>query len=228
MRRGRRVQVLEVLRASDAPLAIADVAKRLGVHSNTVRFHLDTLVRTGQVERVDGPPDRPGRPPLRFRARPGMDPTGPENYRLLAEALLAAMAQHPDPSAGALRAGRRWGESRCEPFSSRRAAGKEFATGYLVDVLDELGFAPERARRNRSEVRLRHCPFLGLVDAYGPEVCSLHLGVMQGALNATGAPITVERLDPFVEPDLCVAHLGHRPKPESGGGPDRGPTGAGR
>ena len=35
----------------------------------------------------------------------------------------------------------------------------------------------------------------------------MHLGLMQGALTAMRAPITVDRLDPFVEPDLCVAHL---------------------
>lgn len=31
---------------------------------------------------------------------------------------------------------------------------------------------------------------------------------MQGALEAWQAPVDVERLDAFVEPDLCVAHLG--------------------
>jgi hypothetical protein len=30
---------------------------------------------------------------------------------------------------------------------------------------------------------------------------------MQGAMTTLGTPLTVERLDPFVEPDLCVAHL---------------------
>ena len=31
---------------------------------------------------------------------------------------------------------------------------------------------------------------------------------MQGALDALGAEITVTRLEPFVEPDLCLAHTG--------------------
>jgi hypothetical protein len=34
---------------------------------------------------------------------------------------------------------------------------------------------------------------------------------MQGALTAMRAPVTVDRLDPFVEPDLCVAHLAPAP-----------------
>ena len=38
-------------------------------------------------------------------------------------------------------------------------------------------------------------------------VCPIHLGFMQGALKTWAAPVTVDRLDAFVEPDLCVAHL---------------------
>jgi len=54
---------------------------------------------------------------------------------------------------------------------------------------------------------LRHCPFLELVESGAGIVCSLHLGLMQGAMAALCTPVTVERLDPFVEPDLCLAHL---------------------
>lgn len=79
----------------------------------------------------------------------------------------------------------------------------------LVDVLADLGFEPEPHRGARStQIRLRHCPFLDLVEAHGNLVCALHLGLMQGALTALDSPVTVDRLDPFVEPDLCVAHLG--------------------
>ena len=35
----------------------------------------------------------------------------------------------------------------------------------------------------------------------------MHLGLMQGALATLGSSATVEQLDPFAEPDLCVAHL---------------------
>jgi hypothetical protein len=30
---------------------------------------------------------------------------------------------------------------------------------------------------------------------------------MQGALSALNAQVTVDQLDRFVEPDLCVAHI---------------------
>lgn len=82
----------------------------------------------------------------------------------------------------------------------------------MIGVPDELGFEREPSSGPRDAmIRLRHCPFLALVpsdgDAGDSVVCALHLGLMQGALDAMGSPVTVDHLDPFAEPDLCVAHL---------------------
>lgn len=75
-------------------------------------------------------------------------------------------------------------------------------------LLDELGFEPEPPAGPRTrEIRLRHCPFLDLVDEYREVVCAIHLGLMQGAFDALGGRVGVERLEPFAEPDLCLAHL---------------------
>jgi hypothetical protein len=74
-------------------------------------------------------------------------------------------------------------------------------------------------------IRLRHCPFLELAEEYGTVVCPLHLGLMQGALAELRAPVAATRLEPFAEPDACVAHLapigsGHgRPRGGSTGSP---------
>jgi predicted ArsR family transcriptional regulator len=38
-------------------------------------------------------------------------------------------------------------------------------------------------------------------------VCSLHLGLMRGVLAEVRAPLKTDRLEPFVEPSLCLAHL---------------------
>lgn len=57
---GRRRAVLRALCASRVPMSIAAIAGKLGVHPNTVRFHLDNLVADGQVERVE-----PGRGDVR-------------------------------------------------------------------------------------------------------------------------------------------------------------------
>ena len=105
----RRAEVLDLLRHAGEPLSIAEIADRLGVHVNTVRFHLGTLVANGQVERAAGQPGTPGRPAQLFRTVAGMDPMGPRHYRVLAEALTAGLASDPDPSDRAVTAGRAWG-----------------------------------------------------------------------------------------------------------------------
>lgn len=213
-RPGRRFDVLQALKAARTPLSIAEIAAALGVHPNTVRFHLDTLVEHGQVERAETDRRAPGRPPLLFRAARGMDPTGPREYRLLAEVLAHSLASAPDPQLRAVEAGRAWGRARGLAMRNpaadapRTSAGEPQPVDRLVALLDELGFAPER-RDDGGEgaVGLRHCPFLELAETTSTVVCPVHLGLMQGAMDAWRATLTVNRLDAFVEPDLCMAHL---------------------
>jgi len=86
--------------------------------------------------------------------------------------------------------------------------GAEASIDHLLGVLDELGFAPERRESDgQQQLGLRHCPFLEVAETRTSVVCPIHLGVMQGALESWGAPVAVDRLDPFVEPDLCLARL---------------------
>ena len=235
---GRRAEMLRVLRGSAEPLSITDIATRLDVHPNTVRFHLEILQRAGQVERLEGPHRGPGRPPQLFRTVPGMDPAGPRHYRLLAEVLADGLAAQADSADLALRAGRRWAERLAvrepqEPGADKPAA--DDPVDRLVVLLDSLGFAPERtpavcepdgktdiktdiktddktdhgtAGDGASTIGLRSCPFLEMATTRSPVVCSVHLGLMRGALDGWGSPVTIDRLDPFVEPDLCIAHLG--------------------
>jgi predicted ArsR family transcriptional regulator len=207
---GRRREVLRVLRASPDPMSIAAIAEVLSVHPNTVRFHLDSLVGDGQVEQVAPGRKGPGRPPLMFRAVRQMDRGGTRHYRLLAEILTMAFAAERDPRAKALAAGRAWGRTVDSRLQSppADATSVDGAIEHLVDVLDELGFAPERRTiKGKQQVGLRHCPFLELAENRTSVVCPVHLGLMQGALEAWGAPVSVDRLDAFIEPDLCVARL---------------------
>lgn len=189
-------------------MSITAIAAELGVHPNTVRFHLDTLVIDGRVEQVE--PDRrgPGRPPLMFRPIRQMDPGGPRHYRLLAEVLTMSLAGERDPRAKALAAGRAWGQRVESAAPQGKTTEPNESIDLLVDMLDELEFAPERRESDgQLQVGLRHCPFLELAEARATVVCPIHLGLMQGALASWGATITVDRLDAFVEPDLCLAHL---------------------
>lgn len=59
-------------------------------------------------------------------------------------------------------------------------ANAEEVIARLIEVLDELGFAPERrVVDGEQQVGLRHCPFLELAENRSSVVCPVHLGLMQ-------------------------------------------------
>jgi len=204
-----------VLRAAPAPLGVAAVAERMGVHPNTVRFHLDALVAEGLVESGTEAPSGPGRPRTAYSARPGMDRGGERGYPLLARMLLSrwASADPAEARAEAVETGRAWGRFLVDPLPPFERPTAERSAARLVGLLDDMGFAPRPEGAPGPDgpparIRLRHCPFLELAEEYGRLVCPLHLGLMQGALTGLGAPLTVTGLEPFAEPDSCLAHLG--------------------
>lgn len=221
----RRDVVLKTLRDSSEPRTIVELAEQLGVHPNTVRFHLESLASAGRVERIVGVKAGRGRPPTVYLAKAGMDPGGPTNYRFLATLLTRQFTEeshHPAEEARAL--GRAWSEAVMGKGTSSAKRTRTSATGRgqaikrVAAELADLGFAPEPADGRSAEIRLRHCPFFDLVPANSEVVCSLHLGLMQGAFDALNGPVTVDRLEPFVEPDLCVARLapaGHSTRAQS-------------
>lgn len=205
-RAGRRGEALAVLREADGPMTIAEVAERLGVHVNTVRFHLEGLVAQGSVEQVAVSSSGPGRPAQRYRARPGMDPAGPRNYQLLAEVLVGSISGDDDAQERALASGRAWGARLVADKPA--AQDREQEARQLVEMLEDLGFAPEhRTEHGEERVALRHCPFLDLVGDHREVICPVHLGLMLGAADRLGGRVRVESLVPFVEPDMCLARL---------------------
>lgn len=203
--RPTRTAVLDYLRECSHPAGVAEIAEALGIHANTVRFHLEALVGTGQVARTTAGDRRPGRPPLLFTAVRRMDPTGPRHYRMLAEVLVASLAGEPDPRPRAVEAGRRWGRRLASDGPSADTAE---SIARLVGLLDELGFSPELVEDGELPgIGLRHCPFLELAETSRQVVCPIHLGLMHGAMESWGSPVAVAGLDAFVRPDLCLTHL---------------------
>jgi predicted ArsR family transcriptional regulator len=210
---GRR-RVLELLRSAPGALGVKDLAARLGLHANTVRFHLNRLVTAGLVTREVEEHSGPGRPRLTFTAVAQQEMEGGQrSYQLLADMLAGFIADtSPDAAAQAVELGRTWGRYLAtRPAPSKRVTEEE-SVRELLHVLDDIGFSPLLAEDDdqQSQVHLRHCPFLEVASAHGEVVCSLHLGVMQGVLIEQRAPLEASDLQPFVEPSLCVAHLSRR------------------
>jgi predicted ArsR family transcriptional regulator len=198
-----RAHILETLGAGE-PLDAVELARRVGLHPNTVRWHLGVLAEAGLVTSSPEPRTRPGRPRIVFRAAEE-EPGGRQDYRLLAAVLAGSLSGSPEGVATAERAGTAWGRYLVErPLPLARMSADE-AADHVVRLLDEHGFEPER---ENGDVLMHRCPFHDLAEQHGDVVCSVHLGLIRGALAEIGAPVTVTRLEPFVEPSLCRARLG--------------------
>jgi Predicted transcriptional regulator len=204
-----RARVLAALQDAGQPLGVGQVAERVGLHANTARFHLDALVKAGVVERAVEDREQPGRPRTLYTARPDSTHTGQRSYRLLAEILTSYIAaQTPQPEEAAVHAGQAWGRYLAERPPPFRRIDADTATAQLVHTLDDIGFAPEAVTSgDERQILLHHCPFREAAEEHREVVCSIHLGLVQGLLAESGAPIEAKRLDPFVAPDLCVTHL---------------------
>ncbi|MCF8609635.1 helix-turn-helix domain-containing protein [Gordonia sp. HY285] len=191
-----RADVLGALRDAGSPVTVADLAETLGVPATTVRFHLRALTDDGLADAQTESAVGPGRPRIRYRARPGMDPSGSREYGTLARALVTALAVTPDGPRRAADAGRALGADR--------AHRTDDATSDLLHMLASMGFDPVVAPP--SQIRLRRCPFLETARESPEITCSVHRGLMQGVLDAHGSDTRVG-LDPFVDGDHCVAHI---------------------
>lgn len=203
-----RARVLDLLRAAGTPTSAQEVADSTGLHPNTARFHLDKLVDAGLAIRKPQTRATPGRPNMTYRAADG-GPAGERRYRLLAEMLTSLIAgMMPEPGNAAAEAGREWGSYLTEQPPPYQRPGSGQAIEKLSAILEELGFAPRTAADGSMyRMGLHECPFRELAQRHKDVVCSLHLGLMQGVLTQMRAPVTADRLEPFVEPSLCVAHL---------------------
>ena len=211
-----RADVLDMLRAADGPLGVREVAQRMRLHPNTARFHLEALVEAGLAVRETEDRETPGRPRIGYQATAD-GPPGRRRYRLLAEMLTTLIAGTvPDPAEAAEEAGREWGAYLTEqPLPYQRVTAAQ-AIAKLTAIMEELGFAPQpEAGADGGQYRLclRQCPFREVAQRHKDVICSLHLGLMRGALSRMRAPVTADRLDPFVEPSLCVARLTARDDP---------------
>lgn len=205
-----RADVLDMLRAADGPLGVREIAQRTGLHQNTARFHLEALAEAELAIRETQERRNPGRPRIGYRAA-GDGPAGPRRYRLLSEMLAGLIAATmPEPGSAAEKAGREWGAYLTEqPPPYARPTATE-AIGKLTATLKDLGFAPSPAEAgtdDRYSIRLRQCPFREVAQHHQDVICTLHLGLMRGALAQMRAPVTADRLEPFAEPGLCITRL---------------------
>lgn len=211
-----RVHTLDVLRKQRAPVAVGDLAKRVGLHPNTVRLQLEQLVEAGLVVQELEQRSQRGRPRLIYTAAPvasaeRVPAGGRDGYQLLAEALTTQLEESsPAPAETATAAGRVWGRKLARSTRPPSGSDAAAATDYMVELLDTLGFDPQTAdpeAETGQDIELHRCPFLETARRHAPVVCGVHLGLMQGALAELGAPVQATWLNPFVTPGICLTRL---------------------
>ncbi|HKD94185.1 MAG TPA: helix-turn-helix domain-containing protein [Gaiellaceae bacterium] len=190
----QRQMILEALRSAHDGLDTNQLAERLDLHPNTIRWHLGLLTDAGLVHETPERRHGRGRPSIVHCLTGEGIARGRDEYRLLATVLTEVVAGDRDGEARAYEAGVRWG---------RHLQQGEPEAG-IADLLDQEGFAAEQ---HGDRVEMRRCPFYALAEGSPQVICTLHHGIIDGALAEAGSEQTVDRLDPFVEPGLCIAHL---------------------
>jgi predicted ArsR family transcriptional regulator len=85
--------------------------------------------------------------------------------------------------------------------------GGEPATQEVASLLAEQGFAPEI---EGNEIHMHRCPFDAIAEAHPDVVCSVHRGLVAGALEELGSDLEVAGLDVLPRPGVCILRLARR------------------
>lgn len=164
-----------------------DAAKAVGISRTLAGWHLDKLAEEGLLEvtfrRLSGRQGPgAGRPAKLYRrSERSIEISLPQrHYELAAKVLAAAFEEGKDVKTAAREFGRRLK-----------------VTGKPMKALESLGYAPVK---DGGDIRLRNCPFHGLVGEHKALVCGMNLGLLEGALPSCAA-----RLDP--QPGYCCVAL---------------------
>lgn len=197
-----RARVLAHLRDHPDAVAVEELAREFDQHPNTVRNHVDALVRDGLVlrERVPGP--ERGRPPWRYRIDPQRvepDPRLREHQGLVTALAVHLAERSPDPRAEARSAGQGWGRALVagrgrtaptgeypHPTSGTSQTPRPTSAAQrqqVVQLLADLDFSP-RSDPAATRVVLTTCPLLDVARRNPEVVCAVHEGMVAGALAA--------------------------------------------
>src|SRR5204862_4460334 len=165
----RRAALVAELRTAPDGLDVQELSRRVGLHPNTVRWHLGVLGDAGGVGSEPAPHTGRGRPRILYRLAVEATQGTRDEYRLLATILTGTVAGAPRGPQAAERAGHAWGRYLVRRPLPLVRTGDEAALAEVADLLDEQGFAPETAQ---GEIRMRRCPFHDLAESQPEIVCA--------------------------------------------------------
>ncbi len=193
-----RTRVLSAIETAEQPISVETITELTGLHANTVRGHLDVLLAREAVARE--PADAQGRGRPRWLYRPGDPRRSP--YQSLAEALTVQLGRVNDP-AMAEEAAARWAQA-LPPLPD--ATSPDEAVQETAAALERLGFGVAVSGAGDA-IELTGCPYAAIVED-NPVVCDIHAALVVRLLDQTGQPVSMESMEVWTRPGLCVARLG--------------------
>jgi predicted ArsR family transcriptional regulator len=199
-----RARLYELLSEAGAPVDTTELARRLGLHRNGVRVHLERMQRDGLLirSRVRRPTGRPRDAwALAPDARPGGRP--PRAYADLVRWLARAMRADAQ--------GRRRVEATGHSIGHEIASDAP-AGATLRQVLAKLAFQPQAEHGSDGRLRLTlcNCPYRDAVRENQDVVCALHRGITRGLLDGLEPGAALERFVPR-DPDRAGCLIEVRP-----------------
>jgi predicted ArsR family transcriptional regulator len=174
-----RARLFALLSELKRPVGTAELAKRLELHPNGVRVHLERLAQQRLVERARVRQPR-GRPPDAWTIAPEAQPGGraPHAYQDLGRWLARALGSRRGGLRGIEETGREIGRELAPKGRARDPDALETA-------LTALGVAPtiKTSQGDRVTICLGNCPYRDAVHENQPAICALHRGITRGLLD---------------------------------------------
>lgn len=199
-----RARLFAVLAELKRPVDTGELAERLAMHPNGVRFHLERLEAAGLVSRRRKRQTR-GRPRDAWSIAAEATPGGqqPRSYADLGRWLVRVIAARPDHLS--------------EVENSARQIGRELALDAmpadpeaLLNTMSALGFQPRRepAADGTVTYRMGNCPYREAVHENQQAICTLHRGLTRGLLDVLDPAAQLVGFEPH-DPDTagCLVEL---------------------
>lgn len=224
-------RLLAVLAEKSSAVTLNELVAQVGFHANTVRARLQELVDAGLVAVQQVAPAGRGRPAHQYsiteqgRTAPRVNDPAFAEYRGLTTAFAGYLAARTeDPSEDARQIGRAWGVQ----LGAEVPRHTDDPTGRVVPLLARLGFTPvpPSSSAAREGIALRTCPLLELAEEMPEVICQVHQGLVEGALEQSGAAPTEVDLRPFSEPGACRLFLRQTEAATTSGDPAAPPDAA--
>jgi len=194
-----KANLLRLIGEQEGALTIQELCDLSGLHPNTVRTHLDNLLAAGEVERESIMSKGRGRPLWAYRS--AVAKVSP--YEMLSQILAAQLGRVDDPLLTS-RAAKKWADVATTQGSVVPKDGDE-AVDQAAHSLRNVGFSVS-LNPMYDEITITQCPYASLVAEH-PRICDVHAALVSELLNRSGQPISVESVDVWAKPGVCVAHL---------------------